>query len=134
MLKVFFSSHGHMSSGMKHTSEILIGKMDNLTIFDAYIDQDTVQEHLDAFYSNVGEEDQVILMSDILGGSVNQIMSLYMDKPNTTLISGVNLSLLIEILTRDEISESELNEIIEESRKMLCIVKLDDDISEEEFF
>ena len=74
MLKIFISSHGHFASGIKSSVEILMGPNPRITVFDAYIDQDSVQEHLDAFYETVGEDDKVLLLSDLYGGSVNQVM------------------------------------------------------------
>ncbi|MEG0410105.1 MAG: PTS fructose IIA subunit, partial [Erysipelotrichaceae bacterium] len=71
MLKIFISSHGHLASGMKSSLDILIGNSDRIHIFDAYVDEKSVQEVLDEFYKTVKEDDQIILLSDLLGGSVN---------------------------------------------------------------
>ena len=53
MLKIFLSSHGRFASGIRSSCEILLGAQQNLTVFDAYVDNDTVQEHLDDFYKTV---------------------------------------------------------------------------------
>ncbi|GFP76441.1 PTS sugar transporter subunit IIA [Clostridium fungisolvens] len=133
MLKIFLSSHGRMASGIKSSLDILLGNSKNVTIFDAYLDENKVQDKLDEFYEAVGQNDQVLLLSDLYGGSVNQAMCLYLNKPNTILITGVNLPLVIELALRDyPISESEIKEIIEQSRSMLCLVNNDSTISEEE--
>ena len=71
MLKIFLSSHGSMASGMQSSLKILMGECENLTVFDAYLDESCVQDHLDAFYETVGPEDEVLLCSDLYGGSVN---------------------------------------------------------------
>ena len=52
MLKIFLSSHGRFASGIRSSCEILLGAQQNLTVFDAYVDNDTVQEHLDDFYKS----------------------------------------------------------------------------------
>ena len=70
MLKIFLSSHGHFASGIQSSCGILLGPSENLTVFDAYIDETSVQEHLDAFYKTVGPQDEVLLCSDLYGGSV----------------------------------------------------------------
>ena len=70
MLKIFLSSHGSMASGMQSSLKILMGECENLTVFDAYLDESCVQDHLDAFYETVGPEDEVLLCSDLYGGSV----------------------------------------------------------------
>lgn len=134
MLKIFLSSHGHTASGLKSSVEILTGNAERITVFDAYVDNSTVQEHLEAFYETVGEDDQVLLISDLYGGSVNSVMYTYLTRPNTMLVAGANLALVLELAMKDEISEEELNEVIEQSRQMMMMVKLDEASDEEEDF
>ena len=138
MLKLFISSHGHFASGIKSSVEILMGPNPRITVFDAYINQDSVQEHLDAFYENVDPDDQVLLLSDLYGGSVNQVMYTYLTKPNTRLVAGVNLALVLELAVKEEISDDELNELVEQSRTMLRVVQLDqsttDQTEQDDFF
>ncbi len=132
MLRIFISSHGHFASGMKSSVEILMGPNPRITVFDAYVDQDSVQEHLDEFYSTVEPDDQVLLLSDLYGGSVNQVMYTYLTKPNTTLIAGVNLALVLELSVKEEIDPEDLEALVEQSRSMLRIVPFDTSDQEEE--
>ncbi len=136
MLKLFLASHGHMASGMKSSIEIFCGQNNHLTVFDAYVDERNVSEQLDAFYETVTEEDQVILLSDLYGGSVNQQMYLYLSKPNTMLVAGVNLALVLELTALDSITEEGLERLVEQSREALKVVKAENDTAEteDEFF
>ena len=134
MLKLFLSSHGHMASGMKSSIEIVCGQNNNLTVFDAYVDEKNVSEQLDAFYETVGEDDQVILLSDLYGGSVNQQMYMYLSKPNTMLVAGVNLALVLELTALDSITEEGLERLVEQSRQALKVVKPEESKAEEEDF
>lgn len=122
-MKIFLSSHGHFASGLKSSLDILLGNSDNVTVYDAYIDETTVNDALDRFYASVGDE-QVILLSDLYGGSVNQVMSLYTDKPNTTLIAGVNLALVLELAIKQSATKEELEELVQQSQSMMRIVDL----------
>lgn len=132
MLKLFISSHGHFASGMKSSVEILMGPNPRITVFDAYVTQESVQENLDRFYETVEENDQVILLSDLYGGSVNQVMYTYLERPNTRLVAGVNLALVLELAVKEEISDEELEQLVEQSRTMLRIVELDRSDAKEE--
>lgn len=137
MLKIFLSSHGHMASGIKSSLDILIGNTDKITVFDAYVDEKNVQDVLDNFYKTVSEDDEVLLLSDLYGGSVNQVMFTYLNRPNTRLVSGVNLALVLELAIKETISDSELEELVETSRMMMKIVKIEalaDDNDSDEFF
>ena len=116
MTKFFLSSHGHLASGLASSLDILLGGHDRVTVFDAYVDEKSLNDALDAFFQTVGEKDQVILLSDMYGGSVNSTMYTYLDRPNTTLVAGVNLALVIglTILEGDIIRET-LESVIEQS-------------------
>ena len=134
MLKLFLSSHGHMASGMKSSIEIFCGQNNNLTVFDAYVDEKNLTEQLDAFYKTVKDDDQVILLSDLYGGSVNQQMYLYLTKPNTMLVAGVNLACVLELTSLNSITEEGLERLVEQSRQALKIVKPEKNKKEEEEF
>lgn len=137
VLKIFLASHGRFASGLQSSCGILLGACDNLTVFDAYVDQSTVQEHLDAFYAAVEPEDEVLLCSDMYGGSVNQVMFTYLDRPNTRLVAGVNMSFMMTVLGEDApLSDQALDEIIQDARECLRRVEPEGGgaSSEEDFF
>ncbi len=135
MLKIFISSHGKMASGIKSTLNILIGENDKLYFFDAYIDGRNLKDELDAFFEGINDDDQIILLSDLYGGSVNQIMSTYLSRDNTFLVAGYNLSLIIELSLKEFIEKDELTRIVEEAKEMIKIVDLDNvEITNDEFF
>ena len=138
MIKLFVSSHGHFASGLKSSVEILMGPNDRITVFDAYVTQESVQEHLDAFFETVKPEDKVIMLSDLYGGSVNSVMYTYLTKPNTKLVAGVNLALVLELAVKEDISDEELEALVEQSRMMLRVVELEkaqeEESNDEDFF
>ena len=137
MLKIFLSSHGHMASGIKSSLDILIGNTDKITVFDAYVDEINVKDVLEGFYETVSEDDEVLLLSDLYGGSVNQVMFTFLNRPNTRLVSGVNLALVLELAIKETVSDSELEELVENSRMMMKVVRMEalaDDNESDEFF
>ena len=135
MKKILLASHGRFASGIKSSMNILMGASDNLTVFDAYIDETNVETVIDEFYQTVSEDDQVILMSDLYGGSVNQIMFRYLSKPNTTLVTGVNLACVLEIAETDkELSKAEIKDIVANAKEAMLVVEDNDNNEEEEFF
>ena len=114
MTKFFLSSHGHLASGLASSLDILLGGHDKVTVFDA-------------FFQTVGEDDQVILLSDMYGGSVNSTMYTYLEHPNTTLIAGVNLALVIGLtILEGDISREMLESVIEQSKDAIRIVNLEE--------
>jgi mannose/fructose-specific phosphotransferase system component IIA len=127
MVRFFLSSHGHLASGLKSSIDILLGDSSCLTVFDAYVDEKSLEEVLNRYYDEiVGPEDQVILLSDMYGGSVNSIMYLFLNRPNTMLIAGVNLALVIGlVVNKDNLPKEQIEELIRESREAIRIVESD---------
>ena len=58
----------------------------------------------------------------------------YLQKPNTTLIGGVNLACVLELSTKTEVTMEEIEQVVEQSRSMLSIVQLPDLTEEQEDF
>lgn len=135
-MKIFLSSHGHLASGLKSSMQILYGSCDDITVFDAYVDERSVKGELEQFFETVKEGEQVLLISDLYGSSVNQAMSMYADRLDTTLIAGANLALLLGLAGREFITREELEELVTQSREMLRIVELEKEgaSGEGEFF
>ena len=143
MLKIFISSHGKFAEGIKSSLQILLGGCDPLPVFSAYIDESSVQEKLDEFYADVHEGDQVVLLSDLYGGSVNSVMYTYLNRENTYLIAGINLALVLELATREAVTKEELEELVISSREMMMLLEPEEldsnsgdtsDGEEEDFF
>ena len=112
MRYVLLMSHGHLASGMKYTVEMIVGKMENLLAFDAYVDgNDNVKQFIEDFLEKHPNE-EVIIVTDVLGGSVNNEMLNYNNLPQVNLISGMNVPLVVNLLLN--IGE-ELKTTIEES-------------------
>ena len=53
MTKFFLSSHGHLASGLASSLDILLGGHDKVTVFDAYVDEKSLNDALDAFFQMI---------------------------------------------------------------------------------
>lgn len=135
-MKIFLASHGQLASGIQSSINVLLGASDKLTVFDAYVDEQSIDEVLQNYLANTTADEQIILLSDLYGGSVNQKMYQYLNRKNTYLIAGVNLGLVLELVVKeDDLSSQEIMQIVEASRSMMRMVELDtNDIEEEAFF
>lgn len=132
MTYFFLASHGRLASGMKSSMEILTGESRRLTVFDAYVDESSLEEATERFIEGLGPDDDGVLLSDIYGGSVNSVLYTFLDRPRIRLVAGVNLPLVIGLLLAGETLDADsLERIIEESREGLRIVTLEDGGEEE---
>jgi mannose/fructose-specific phosphotransferase system component IIA len=135
MLKIFLSTHGMMASGMKQSLDILVGNTDCLTVFDAYINEEPVEKHVEAFLEKY-PDDTKILCSDIYCGSVNQVLTKYCGQDKTFVVTGVNLPLLMSFVlsAEEDLTEKQVEEMVLESRELTRMVTLDFEAPEEEEF
>ena len=115
MRHVILASHGNLARGMVDTIGMIVGEVGNLSTFVLERDDmdpisNQVRRELDSFDSS----DEVIICTDRVGSSVNNDMAgLLGDYPNVTLISGMNLPLVITLaLDEGPSTEEEMDEII----------------------
>ena len=116
MRHVILASHGNLARGMADTIGMIVGEVSNLSTFVLERDDmDPISHQVRRELDSFDPADEVIICTDMVGSSVNNDMvGLLGDYPNVTLISGMNLPLVIT-LAMDEgpSTDEELADIIE---------------------
>ena len=98
MRYIVLLSHGHLASGMKNTIELIAGKQDNLIAYDAYVDgNDDIKDFFREFVQ-AHAKDEIIAVTDVLGGSVNNDMISFNQLPNVYVICGMNAALVLNLV------------------------------------
>lgn len=123
MKKILIASHGHFASGVKSTIELIFGAQEGITSIDCYTDEEPPKPIIERYFDSLDSEDNLIICTDISGGSVNQLMVPYLKRPNTYLVTGVNVAFMVELSMAPEMPEAEqLNEMITRGRsQLLCV-------------
>lgn len=112
--KFLIATHGTLAAGVKSSLNIIIGAMEHMLLIQAYVDEKvSVEDEIKRVLEQVGDNDELVIFSDILGGSVTNQMLQHALRPNVYIISGFNLPLVIDIILSE--TDRPLNEIIEES-------------------
>ncbi|WP_074799482.1 PTS sugar transporter subunit IIA [Enterococcus mundtii] len=135
---VILASHGRFASGILHSLELICGKKQSVVAIDCYVEETfdltTTVDTLMQTYKHY----EVIVITDIFGGSVNNEFLRYIQQPNFYLIAGLNLPLLIELTTQFQrggaISET-IHQTLANSKEMIqfCNDSVEKEIEEEEF-
>ena len=127
MKKILIATHGNLASGAKSTLEFLVGNIVDITCIDAYVDPDeNLIDILENYFSKIDADDEVIVFTDIKGGSVNQKIIQYIMKPNIFLITGFNLPILLELsIMYKKITVENLEEMIDICKNQLELIKID---------
>ena len=133
MRHILIATHGLLASGARSTMEFLIGNVDNVDYITAYVDGvKPINEQIEEYFAKIPQEDEVVIFTDIKGGSVNQKMIPYCVRENTFLVSGFNLAVLIEVtMTPEKLTNDFLKAKIEEAREQLCLVEIEKNNTEE---
>jgi fructoselysine and glucoselysine-specific PTS system IIA component len=115
MRQIIIASHGSFSKGMMDSITMIIGEFANVQHFSisSSDSQEAIAIRIEDMLRKYGEEDDIIVLTDVLGGSVMNIFIGYMQTHNVHVITGVNLPLALEILDADE--ETELLAVIHDS-------------------
>ena len=99
MRKFLIASHGTFASGIKSSLEIIAGTCDQVFTLDAYVNEEiTIEEELDAVLSQLAEADELIIFTDLAGGSVTNRILIKSQQSNIHLVAGLNLPMLIEVV------------------------------------
>lgn len=116
MRKILCFSHGFLAKGMVDTVKMIAGDFENLEYFCAYTKEDEDVEKVIKEIVQDNRENELFVVSDIFGGSVNnEWMKLINCGNNIHLIAGMNLAFLIELLVLITNSDVEGEVAIEEA-------------------
>lgn len=137
--KFLIGSHGRLASGLQSSIDILAGMGQSLEIIDAYVDDSDYTSQIDDFIAGVAADEQGLIFTDLLGGSVNQKMVMAVmasGKDNIFLITNSNLATLLSVmfLNPDEaLTKDKIVTVINESQVQLVDLSPATD-SEDDFF
>ena len=116
MNRLLIETHSTLAQGLYETLSFFMGKLDNVEYINAYVENNDIRVVFENKIQSYGD-DNVIVLTDIPGGSVNQIAMELMPKYGYHLVTGTNLSMVLELaLKQNELSNEEIKEIVDNSR------------------
>lgn len=95
MRHVILASHHHFAQGLAETLEFL-GAKTEFKVICAYVDDRPLAPQIEEVFSAIDPADEVLVLTDILQGSVNQAIMPFM-RPNVFVVAGVNVALAMEL-------------------------------------
>lgn len=122
MNQVILASHGGMAAGMRDTVELIVGEVPNVHVLSTTRDEtEPITVRARRLLSGFDPEDKVYILTDVLGGSVNNdMLTLLGDYPGVTILCGTNACLALNLASADEpLSDGELEEFLEEARNQI---------------
>lgn len=103
MRKYLIATHGTFAKGIRSSVELILGEQKNLDTLCAYTTADfDLQKAIEERLEKLGNDDELIIMTDVLGGSVNNAFMNCLNNPNVHVITGVNLALVISLMSESD--------------------------------
>lgn len=125
MIGILLISHGNLASGMADAASMFCG--DNISQFDwlCLQKEDNPEDFgakIDDKVAELDKGDGVVILADLYGGTpCNQSIFRLNDKVN--VVPGMNLAMLVELLSVREFCEISVEQIIETGRDGIKNVK-----------
>jgi fructoselysine/glucoselysine PTS system EIIA component len=115
--KFLLASHGYLAKGILNSINIIMGDVEHVDTLCAYVDENNdIDQLVDQTIKKMKEDTNFewIVITDIFGGSVNNSFMNKLDEHDFHLISGLNLTLLIDLFSNQNANKS-AKELIEQS-------------------
>lgn len=104
MRQFIIASHAHFAAGINESVSLLSGERDNVRTLSMYVDgNNDLAAAAAKMLDETPEGDDLVVCTDPFGGSVNnEFTSIVQRRPNTYLVTNMNLPLLIQLLFAEE--------------------------------
>lgn len=121
-MKLLLVSHGNFAAGLCSTMRDFFGAEN---VYSACVTLENGTSDLlqtaQRFLANWGDE-QVVICSDLKSGSANQTVYPLIARPNTFLVSGLNLSLILQLQMEESVTAESLQEMIDLARQDMVLM------------
>ena len=121
---IIVMGHGHFASGITSSLELIMGSQPDYEALDfpAESDKEDLKKRLNTVLERLERNEQIIILADLFSGTpFNVAMEIVTEKPNLRLYYGLNLGMLMELISRRMFQgDAELSEgLIEIGRQQI---------------
>lgn len=125
---VIITTHASLCEGYLDACRLILSSdfegVDTLP-FKANMDVDVYEQQLQSLIEKSSAQ-PLLILTDLIGGTPSNVAAKYSDNLNIEIVTGVNLSLILEVLAQQEngasIQELNLDTLIEHARKGLISI------------
>lgn len=99
MSKIILASHGELSKGLLNSIQMIVGNLaEDIKTYCLYPGE-SPNDMYQAIEKNIrNSEEAYFILCDIKGGSVHTTLSKLIIYPNVTVISGMNMNMVLDLL------------------------------------
>ena len=133
--RFLIATHSTLAEGFTNTLMFFAGDGIDVTYINAYIDGKPIDEKINSFFSTLNDKDELIVLTDLLAGSVNQNLYKYISREHTHILTGINLALALSLVlesANDYLTKERINQLVNSSRENIVYMnefqaEVDDD-------
>ena len=135
MRKILLASHACLAGGLKSSVEMVTGPQEHLSAVCAYTEETPdFKGYLETVIRDLKAEDELVIVTDVLGGSVNNEASQFKNLANVHVIAGMNLALVLSLVISTEPDTSRLiEESIHAAKEQMMYMNREHSGEEEDF-
>ena len=121
MRHIILVSHHRFAAGLADTIEFLGGPSD-MDVICAYVDETPLEDQVAEVFAKYAPEDEVLVFTDILQGSVYQRFAPYVGD-HVFLIAGASVPLALELaLASEPLTCEDIEATIQLARQSMCLI------------
>lgn len=124
MSQFIIATHSYLANGYQSSLKFFDSSVNNVQFINAYVDEQTnFTDELSQMLDQMPNE-QVVILTDMPGGSVNREAVNLIKKYHCQVISGINLALVLElVLNADQtLSDEKIRLAVSQAQKQLIYV------------
>ena len=124
MSQFIIATHSYLANGYQSSLKFFDSSVNNVQFINAYVDEQTnFTDELSQMLDQMPNE-QVVILTDMPGGSVNREAVNLIKKYHCQVISGINLALVLElVLNADQtLSDEKIRLAVSQAQKQLVYV------------
>ncbi|MCX8720441.1 MULTISPECIES: PTS sugar transporter subunit IIA [Lactobacillus] len=124
MSQFIIATHSYLANGYQSSLKFFDSSVNNVQFINAYVDEQTnFTDELSQMLDQMPNE-QVVILTDMPGGSVNREAVNLIKKYHCQVISGINLALVLElVLNADQtLSDETIRLAVSQAQKQLVYV------------
>ena len=102
MRRFLIAGHGKFASGLKTALDIITGETDRVWVIDAYVEENKpIEEEVKALTAQLKPGDDLVVFTDLMGGSITNQIVRTVDMSRVHVISGTSFPLVIDLVLSD---------------------------------
>lgn len=99
MRKILIATHGEFAGGLKQTMNFVLGENEKVGVLSTYTTPDfDMDREAASAVAEMEDGDELIVLTDVLGGSVANAFSGQLSHPGVYVLAGVNAPMLLAMV------------------------------------